>query len=417
MKIRSKIVLLVFTVAFCAFAGFGVFLYTTVTLQRLSRDLTYGLNHAMAGDYFARLHVFLNSIQEGAGVSRNLGETFYEMRALLPEAELKVRMTESYHRAFAMEPNLLGGGAFYAPYTFDPAVEDFHYFASKSLNTIAAAPSQIYWMGDEWEWDVATYEEDWYQVAVPKGWDIRQKRDQTHYWSELYIDASVNALMVTISMPMYDRADRIIGVATVDIPLKVLEDMVRGFSLLTPSSQIVGFSTINNATFAITGKGAGGIVSYPSGGWLERFLSPLKPGDALTETTLSLENTTYSLYTQVHASGIGLAILVPHAEAFQVIDAMQRSASIMVMVVCFVMLGALGVAFVLSASITKPIVSVALTLKDISEGAGDLTQTVNVRSKDEIGDMARHFNAMLEKIKALVITIKNQSATLFDIGR
>jgi methyl-accepting chemotaxis protein len=64
----------------------------------------------------------------------------------------------------------------------------------------------------------------------------------------------------------------------------------------------------------------------------------------------------------------------------------------------------------------KPIVNVALTLKDISEGEGDLTKTVDIRSKDEIGDLARYFNATLEKIKNLVSTIKSQSVALFDIG-
>jgi methyl-accepting chemotaxis protein len=72
--------------------------------------------------------------------------------------------------------------------------------------------------------------------------------------------------------------------------------------------------------------------------------------------------------------------------------------------------------FFVSLSITKPIVNVALTLKDISEGEGDLTKTVNVNSQDEIGDLARYFNATLEKIKTLVTTIKSQAVALFDIG-
>jgi methyl-accepting chemotaxis protein len=58
----------------------------------------------------------------------------------------------------------------------------------------------------------------------------------------------------------------------------------------------------------------------------------------------------------------------------------------------------------------------ALTLKDISEGEGDLTKTVTASSKDEIGDLARYFNETLKKIKNLIITIKNQSVSLFDIG-
>jgi methyl-accepting chemotaxis protein len=80
-----------------------------------------------------------------------------------------------------------------------------------------------------------------------------------------------------------------------------------------------------------------------------------------------------------------------------------------------VVIAALIIYFVVGST-TNPIVNVALTLKDISEGEGDLTKTVNIISKDEVGDLARYFNATLEKIKALVITIKRQAATLFDIG-
>jgi methyl-accepting chemotaxis protein len=74
------------------------------------------------------------------------------------------------------------------------------------------------------------------------------------------------------------------------------------------------------------------------------------------------------------------------------------------------------IVFFVAGSIVRPIVNVALTLKDISEGEGDLTKTVNVLSKDEIGDLARYFNKTLEKIKNLVVTIKNQSVLLFNIG-
>jgi methyl-accepting chemotaxis protein len=70
----------------------------------------------------------------------------------------------------------------------------------------------------------------------------------------------------------------------------------------------------------------------------------------------------------------------------------------------------------IAASITKPIINVALTLKNISEGEGDLTKSINVKAKDEVGDLARYFNATLAKIRELVITIKTHAAGLFDIG-
>ncbi|MFP3091541.1 methyl-accepting chemotaxis protein, partial [Treponema sp. TIM-1] len=74
------------------------------------------------------------------------------------------------------------------------------------------------------------------------------------------------------------------------------------------------------------------------------------------------------------------------------------------------------VVYFVASSITNPIVNVALTLKDISEGEGDLTKAITVNSRDEVGDLARYFNQTLEKIKNLVIIIKQQAAALFDIG-
>jgi methyl-accepting chemotaxis protein len=45
-------------------------------------------------------------------------------------------------------------------------------------------------------------------------------------------------------------------------------------------------------------------------------------------------------------------------------------------------------------------------LKEISEGEGDLTKTINIDSRNEIGDLAHYFNLTLEKIKGLVGVIK-----------
>jgi methyl-accepting chemotaxis protein len=87
--------------------------------------------------------------------------------------------------------------------------------------------------------------------------------------------------------------------------------------------------------------------------------------------------------------------------------------------IIFIVIAGAAAAFIIffiSAGVTKPIVTVAFTLKDISEGEGDLTESVNVNSKDEIGELARYFNATLEKIKNMIITIKKQSGILSGIG-
>jgi methyl-accepting chemotaxis protein len=72
--------------------------------------------------------------------------------------------------------------------------------------------------------------------------------------------------------------------------------------------------------------------------------------------------------------------------------------------------------FFMSRTISKPIIYTMHMLKDISEGEGDLTQTLTVNTKDEMGELAHYFNLTLEKIKNLVVTIKREAIALFDIG-
>ena len=75
-----------------------------------------------------------------------------------------------------------------------------------------------------------------------------------------------------------------------------------------------------------------------------------------------------------------------------------------------------GILFLIFNNVTRPIIRVTNTLKDISEGEGDLTRSIIINSKDEIGSLAYYFNKTIQKIKDLVIIIKDQAVTLFDIG-
>jgi methyl-accepting chemotaxis protein len=69
-----------------------------------------------------------------------------------------------------------------------------------------------------------------------------------------------------------------------------------------------------------------------------------------------------------------------------------------------------------AARLAKPIAEVSWTLKDISEGEGDLTKSITSKRKDEVGDLAHYFNLTLKKIRDLVATIKEQSTALSGTG-
>ncbi|MCL2093740.1 MAG: methyl-accepting chemotaxis protein [Treponema sp.] len=74
------------------------------------------------------------------------------------------------------------------------------------------------------------------------------------------------------------------------------------------------------------------------------------------------------------------------------------------------------VAFFIYSATTKPIITVTETLKDISEGDGDLTHSIVVNSKDEIGNMAKYFNLTIEKIKIMVRHVMNETKVITDMS-
>jgi len=77
-----------------------------------------------------------------------------------------------------------------------------------------------------------------------------------------------------------------------------------------------------------------------------------------------------------------------------------------------IVLSAVILFFVLSSVVIAPIVRVANSLKDISEGEGDLTQTIAVQSKDEVGDLARYFNKLMAKLHSTIKATQTEAKSL-----
>jgi methyl-accepting chemotaxis protein len=146
---------------------------------------------------------------------------------------------------------------------------------------------------------------------------------------------------------------------------------------------------------------------------LQRACGDLAAGSAASYQDDLTGRRYYMTGSPVSGTGYRVILTVPESVLYVTILDIQRTALIVLGATALVVF---VLAFFFSAQITKPIIKTALALKDISEGEGDLTEKITVNSKDETGDLARYFNATLEKIKNLVLVIKNQAAALFDIG-
>jgi methyl-accepting chemotaxis protein len=123
------------------------------------------------------------------------------------------------------------------------------------------------------------------------------------------------------------------------------------------------------------------------------------------------------LYQPINVSGIDtpwcLMIAIPINEINRPVYEMTIFTIIFAI---FVVSAASIITFFVAQSIVKPIVGVTMTLKDISEGEGDLTRRIVNNSRDEVGDLSRYFNLTLDKIKDLVVSIKREAGVLSDIG-
>jgi len=115
------------------------------------------------------------------------------------------------------------------------------------------------------------------------------------------------------------------------------------------------------------------------------------------------------------ASPTTWAIMVGSTNAYIMQDVNSMRNFVIILASIAIVVSAAAIYYLLDKT-TEPIVRVSETLKDISEGEGDLTRSIIAHSEDEVGDLATYFNKTIEKIKGLVLLIKNQAGILKDIG-
>jgi len=109
------------------------------------------------------------------------------------------------------------------------------------------------------------------------------------------------------------------------------------------------------------------------------------------------------------------SILIGSAESHVLKDVTSITRFTVILAILAVLIGAVITYFALHY-MTKPVVSVTLTLKDIAEGDADLTHAIVCKSRDEVGDLVKYFNEILRQIRELVIHIRNEASGLSEIG-
>lgn len=105
-------------------------------------------------------------------------------------------------------------------------------------------------------------------------------------------------------------------------------------------------------------------------------------------------------------------VTVPYDEIYAGVRKVNEAILVIGIIAIILMI---GFTLLFTRLILKPLLKVSDMLIKISEGEGDLTQALTVKGRDEIGKMASHFNAFIDKLRSIVDNIKQSTEKTMEV--
>ena len=156
------------------------------------------------------------------------------------------------------------------------------------------------------------------------------------------------------------------------------------------------YESLDSGTFAQVNQGSWDINSQES---------------RLGETVVKGQ-TYFQSILPIYSSGAfaGAAVVMQSDQVIRANNRQMITVLSAVALVCVLLCAPLAV--MVSGAISKQISGVVVRLKEIAEGDGDLTKRLEVKSKDEIGQLAAWFNAFIGNIHNIIRELKDNSEKL-----
>ena len=125
----------------------------------------------------------------------------------------------------------------------------------------------------------------------------------------------------------------------------------------------------------------------------------------------------YVLLSPVRLGSSGQSWSLGTAIPMSILLMAARNLMLSVLTMSVAALAILAVSLWLSLSpILKPLKAAGRAIRDIAEGDADLTKSIELRRGDEVGELVDDFNRFIEKLRAIVVNLKQAQAQLASIG-
>ncbi|HEC69919.1 MAG TPA: HAMP domain-containing protein, partial [Candidatus Omnitrophica bacterium] len=270
----------------------------------------------------------------------------------------------------------------------------------------------------------------WYKEAI---------KNKRMVWSKPYINVGTNELIVTCSKPFYSPKNKLIGVVAADVTLKVLNNYIlntqigkKGYSFLIDNEgNLIAHPGINaggkkwNEKYLTRNllksnssglrKVVRGMIEGKTG--IQRFEGdPIISGDDKYVAYAPLTSTKWSLgvampVSEIIAPALTTAERISLATTQTAKDIRSRIKNVMYLI-GGIFLVTIIVVWGLAHRISKRIALPILKLKEGVQivGKGNLDYRLNIKTGDEIEELASAFNKMAEDLKNHIEHLKRVTA-------
>jgi methyl-accepting chemotaxis protein len=398
MKINIKLTAIMVAIGLFAIATVSIIILirSRITILGLSEQYTLSMAHDSGENVGAFFESYLTKLKTVANVLEQYQDIVSANRRNLFNVILEGIVEE--------DPNLTAVWCIWEPNVLEG--DDKPYIGTKGTSAGGRFSPYYYWNNGKVEllvlenFETSTY-------LFPKN-----SNKQTIIDPYQYSIGGKSQLITSVCIPIHDINNKIVGVAGIDLPLNQIQEISQNQK---PFSDSVTAVFSNNGTVAAhfdpsrLGKNMRETEADMAGKVMNDFMNAVKNGKPFT-----FSNYIAALKTKMTMFIIPITIGETATPWSYAIAVMQKTImspvyqmiNIVIVISVLVLLIVVLIALFMSRSISRPIVNVSWTLKDISEGEGDLTKRLAVKSDDEIGDLSGYFNSTMEKIRKLIWTIK-----------
>jgi methyl-accepting chemotaxis protein len=412
MKLKFRLSLIVIAILVVVVGGLTslILLQASSTITSLSLESIERLASQQATYWQGREEGYLRVAHVAAGFLAAYEQTDSERR--------RARFDQFLEATLRSEPNIVGIFAVFKPNVLDGLDEQYR-------GAQGSTPEGLYaplFTRHSGKIEYSTYENVPSALEVINGPDSRK---ETVRDPEPVTVNGRQTYMFRMAVPIINtRTSEVVGLVGVNIIIDAVQPILEQ---LLKSNRDIAAAVLYSDNGTILGSYQPDRIGKILKDADNSLYSPYT--DTVSDAVVNGKQVNFSVYSGVIGSnmeivlypftigdsGVSWSVMIGGAENV-VLDDVYSLTRIVILIAAIVTVLVAVIIFLVAGNIVKPIVNVALTLKDISEGEGDLTQTIKVTAKDETGDLALYFNKTLEKIKNLVKIIKNQAVALFDIG-